>query len=181
MKDIKVLFIGNSHTYVNDLPKLFKEFARIDGYNTEAFMIAHAGWKLKQHASEPDVKFNILNGKFDYVVLQEHAHPFGPKEEVMDAIRKIDEFIKEAHSKLVIFPTWAKKNERSVQGFMSEVHREIGKELKGIVANVDIDWWNSIDNNPDIDLYGPDGAHASIYGSSLAAKAIWETIKGDLK
>ncbi len=181
MKDIKVLFIGNSHTYVNDLPKLFKEYAKSDGCCASVFMIAHAGWKLKQHAAEPDVKFNILNGNFDYVVLQEHAHPFGPKEEVMEAMRKINEFIKEANSKLVIFPTWSKKNERNVQGFMSDAHREIGKELNGIVANVDYEWWKAMDNNPSVDLYGSDGAHASIYGSRLAAKEIWKSINGDLK
>lgn len=74
---MRVLFIGNSHTYVNDMPELFAGMAREKGIPCEVTMIAHGGWFLHQHQKEPDVRFNILFGNYDYVVLQEHAHPFG--------------------------------------------------------------------------------------------------------
>ena len=35
---------------------------------------------MEQHVAEPDVRFDILFGNYDYVILQEHAHPFGPEE-----------------------------------------------------------------------------------------------------
>jgi len=79
-KDLSILFIGNSHTYFNDMPLMVKDRADDDGFNCRVTMLAHPGWFLSQHVEEPEVRFNILYGEYDYVVLQEHAHPFGPEE-----------------------------------------------------------------------------------------------------
>ena len=75
MKPLSLLFIGNSHTYVNDMPLMVKRRAEEAGFDCRTVMIAHGGWYLAQHAEEPDVRFNILHGNYDYVILQEHAHP----------------------------------------------------------------------------------------------------------
>lgn len=79
-KKLRILFIGNSHTYFNDMPEMVAERFRKTKYDCEVTMIAHGGWFLEQHVNEPDVRFNILYGHYDYVVLQEHAHPFCPEE-----------------------------------------------------------------------------------------------------
>ena len=76
---MRILFIGNSHTYFNDMPALVAKMAQEEGEKCEVTMIAHGGWFLEQHAKEEEVRFNILYGNYDYVVLQEHAHPFGPE------------------------------------------------------------------------------------------------------
>ena len=69
-KTYKVLFIGNSHTYYNDMPLMAAKKARAAGYDCEVTMIAHGGWFLAQHVAEPDVRFDILFGNYDYVILQ---------------------------------------------------------------------------------------------------------------
>lgn len=75
-------------------------------------MIAHGGWFLHQHQKEPDVRFNILFGNYDYVVLQEHAHPFGPESVMIEAAREISKWIREAGSIPVAYMTWAEKKMR---------------------------------------------------------------------
>ena len=80
MKHLRILFIGNSHTYVNGVPALVRDLAASDGYEVDVTMIAHGGWYLWQHVQEPDVPFNIKYGHYDYVVLQEHSHPFDGSE-----------------------------------------------------------------------------------------------------
>ena len=57
---LRILFIGNSHTYFNDMPAMVAEKARKAGFDCEVTMIAHGGWYLEQHVQEPDVRFNIL-------------------------------------------------------------------------------------------------------------------------
>ncbi len=52
-KGHSVLFIGNSHTYYNDMPLMVKRRAEDDGYACRVAMIAHGGWYLAQHAAEP--------------------------------------------------------------------------------------------------------------------------------
>ena len=58
MKDLNILFIGNSHTYYNDMPRLVKVRADEGGCNCRVTMLAHPNWFLSQHAEEPEARFN---------------------------------------------------------------------------------------------------------------------------
>lgn len=176
MKKLKILFIGNSHTYFHDMPHLLAERAKMDEYDCEVVMIAHGGWFLEQHVKEPDVRFNIKYGKYDYVVLQEHSHPFADKEQYEQAVRTLDAWIKEAGSKTVIYETWAKKSEPELQPYMNELHEEIAAEIGAILAPVGENWWQYKELFPNEEMYYEDGAHASLKGSEFAAKYIWEAI-----
>ena len=176
-----VLFIGNSHTYFNDMPLMLQRRAKEAGYNCRVVMIAHGGWYLAQHVEEPDVRFNILFGGYDYVVLQEHAHPFGPVEKFRDAAVQLNEWIREAGSTPVVYECWARKAEPEAQAVMNEAHRQIAEEIGALIAPVGENWWKYQESNPGLDMYYKDGAHASAAGSDFAAKCIWETIYTDLQ
>ena len=133
-KKLRLLFIGNSHTYYNDMPLMAAKKARAAGYDCEVTMIAHGGWFLEQHVAEPDVRFDILFGNYDYVILQEHAHPFGPEEKFFEAARKLNTWIREANSTPVIYMTWAMKEEEAVQPRMTKAHQEIAEEIDELLA-----------------------------------------------
>jgi hypothetical protein len=177
---LRILFIGNSHTYFNDMPQMVARRFLEEGYDCEVTMLAHGGWFLEQHVQESDVRFNILYGHYDYVVLQEHSHPFGPKEKFLNAARALNEWIREAGSKPVIYMTWAKKDEEQEQDRMTAVHKSVAKDIDALLAPVGESWWDYMRNWPDIEMYYEDGAHASERGSDFAAKYIWDTIRTDL-
>lgn len=179
-KKLRILFIGNSHTYFNDMPEMVAEQFRKEQYDCEVTMIAHGGWFLEQHVNEPDVRFNILYGHYDYVVLQEHAHPFGPEEKFYGAVRQLNQWILEAGSKAVIYMTWAKKDEEFNQERMTLAHEQIADELGMLLAPVGKYWWEYMRSYPDIEMYYKDGQHASPDGSRFAAKYIWNAIETDL-
>lgn len=179
-KHLRLLFIGNSHTYYNDMPAMVAEIAKKSGFECDVTMIAHGGWYLAQHVEEPDVKFNILYGHYDYVILQEHSHPFGPEEKYYEAVRILNKWIREAGSIPVIYETWAKKNEESEQPRMNAAHEQIAKEIGAILAPVGENWWGIKKSQPDVEMYYEDGAHASRRGSEFAAKTIWESIQTDI-
>ena len=136
-------------------------------------MLAHPNWFLSQHAKEPEARFNILYGKYDYVVLQEHAHPLGPEEEFLEAASALDRMIREAGGTPVIFACWSRKEEPGLQAHMNEVHRRVAEAIGALVAPVGENWR---DGCPDQEMYDEDGAHASRAGSEFAAKCLWETI-----
>ena len=179
-KKLRILFIGNSHTYYNDMPDMVAGFARKADFDCEVTMIAHGGWFLEQHVQEPDVRFNILYGHYDYVVLQEHAHPFGPEEKFYQAVRQLDEWIRQAGSKPVIYMTWAKKEEEYNQERMTKAHEKIAEEINAILAPVGSNWWAYRKSHPEIEMYYEDGAHASAEGSAFAAKYIWDSIYAEI-
>ena len=96
-KSLNILFIGNSHTYFNDMPLMVKRRAEECGYDCRVAMISHGGWYLVQHVQEPDVRFNILFGGYDYVVLQEMSHgPATAAAKYLDSTRKLVESIRES-------------------------------------------------------------------------------------
>ena len=180
-KTLGILFIGNSHTYYNDMPLMVQRHAADEGFDCRVTMIAHGGWFLEQHVKEPDVRFNILFGKYDYVIFQDHTHPMAPLEEFRTAAGALNEWIREAGSTPVIYETWAKKDEPEVQDSMNIVHQSVAKEIGALLAPVGENWWAYKNGHPELEMYASDGMHASRAGSELAAKYIWETIDGDLK
>lgn len=177
---LRILFIGNSHTYYNDLPRLVQARAEEAGYACCVTMLAHPGWYLEQHVREPEVRFNILYGGYDYVVLQEHAHPFGPEEQYREAAAALNRMIREAGSVPVVYEVWAKKTEPEAQAYINEAHHRAAEEIGALLAPVGEAWWDCRKRRPELELYADDGAHASKAGSSLAAEHIWETIRTDL-
>ncbi len=179
-KRVKILFIGNSHTYYNDMPRLVKQRFETEGYDCHVTMLAHPSWFLTQHVEDPEAKFNILYGGYDYVVLQEHAHPFGPEEKFFDAVRTLTGWIKEAGSIPVIYLTWAKKSEPEVQEQMTAAHTKIADETGSLLAHVGDTWWSYMRSWPDLEMYAGDGEHASLAGSDFAAKMIVSEILKDM-
>ena len=177
---LNLLFIGNSHTYYNDMPLLVQRRATDLGHDCHVTMLAHPGWYLEQHANDPEARFNILYGGYDYVILQEHAHPFGPEEDFTRAARTLSAWIREAGAVPIIYETWAKKDEPHVQAHMNEVHRRVASEIDALLAPVGEDWWGYMRSWPNLELYDADGAHASRAGSDFAAKMIWEEIRNDM-
>ena len=179
-QNLRILFIGNSHTYYNDMPSMVKGLAEEAGFSCEVVMIAHGGWFLKQHVKEPDVHFNIRFGNYDYVVLQEHAHPFGPAEDLYEAAKTLTEWIREAGSKAVIYETWAPKDDPGMQKIMTEAHHKTAEENGALLAPVGENWEAERAAHPETELFFTDGRHASPAGSMFAAGHIFRTILKDL-
>ena len=74
---MRVLFIGNSHTYFNDMPHTFAGMVQsLTGARPEVTMLAYSDRDLAWHREEYfAVRFALLYGNYDYCVLQQQANP----------------------------------------------------------------------------------------------------------
>jgi hypothetical protein len=72
VKPTRVLFVGNSLTYVHNLPAMFTALAQSQGHQVEAAMLVRGGETLTQHL-ESGVLTPQLLSKYDKVVLQERG------------------------------------------------------------------------------------------------------------
>ena len=135
---LRILFIGNSHTYYHDLPAWVEVMAKEEQYECEVTMLAHPGWYLKQHVQEPDVNFNIRYGHYDYVVLQEHSHPFDCIPDYQEAAATLSAWIHNAGSTPVIYGTWSRKDEPDVQAYMNEVNRKLAEEIQALLSTDEV-------------------------------------------
>lgn len=66
----KVLFIGNSITYFNNMPQTFEDIANSLGDTTEMTMYAPGGTGFVHHVTDPNVFSYFRQGGWDFIVLQ---------------------------------------------------------------------------------------------------------------
>ena len=191
-KQYKILFIGNSYTYFNDMPTaIFQRLATSAGYEVSVTAITKGGYKLRQHADiakEHGAKVDAaLNGEpsYDYVVLQEQsvlpatedAHDFH------EAVRNFAERIRKTGAQPILYATWGRKTGNSTldtYGWTNESmtwrlassYQAIGDELKIPVAHVGLAFFDVYTHHEEIELYDPDKTHPSYSGSYLAAATL---------
>ena len=66
----KVLFLGNSYTGVNNLPQLIHDVALSAGDTLVFDSNTPGGYTLVNHSLDANSKNKIMNGGWDYVVIQ---------------------------------------------------------------------------------------------------------------
>ncbi|MCR4746341.1 MAG: hypothetical protein K5894_14085 [Lachnospiraceae bacterium] len=183
---MKILFIGNSHTYMNDMPELARQMIEnATGEACDVFMLAYSGRSLKWHIEEEyfSERFNILHGRYDYCVIQEQAHPMPDEVDTVKYAGKIIELCRRAGTTPIIFETWAERGKFENQIEMNRRYKKLAKNQKALLAPIGEVWEEAIkalQNIPNSDLYFRDGAHASAVGDYLAAMVLTAVITGKI-
>lgn len=182
---MKVLFIGNSHTYMNDMPELARRMIEsATGESCTVSMLAYSGRSLKWHMEEEyfSERFNILHGGYDYCIIQEQAHPMPDEQDTISNAARIIELCKRAGTKPVIFETWAEKKKPENQVEMNRRYQSLSETQKVLLAPIGEVWSKTMKELADlgVDLYFRDGEHASAVGDYLVAMVLTRTITGKL-
>ena len=170
-ENMKVLFVGNSHTYFNDMPRLFARMcAALTGEEPRVQMLAYSNRGLAWHREEYyALRFALLYGGFDYCVLQQQAHPMPPEAETRAALRQIMALCRQCGTEPVLFMTWAMKAEPEVAPVMCGFYRQLAAETGALLCPVGERFAALTAEHPEIELYWKDGAHASPAGDYLIA------------
>ncbi len=184
----RILFIGNSYTYENNLPKIFRDLAIAGGHEVHVAMVVQGGWNLNHHYRGVATKI-IKQGMWDFVVLQEQS--VIPSIQIMrerqmyPAIRALNTEIENAGAKTILFMTWGHRDGAAILGshdyneMQSRIidgYDDIGKELDLLVSPVGKAWLNVLGKDPKTDLWGTDGSHPNIKGSYLSACVFYAVI-----
>lgn len=193
----KVCFLGNSYTYVNDLPKLIDSIANRDGNDLIKDQNTPGGHTLNQHSTNAISLSKIASDEWDYVVLQDQSQwpsfPYDqtsisvyPKAKILcDSIRSANQCAiplfyntwgrEVGDSQWDSINTFVKMNNRlySAYSFMAE-------DNSGKLSPVGIGFRKVYDDLTGVvahaDLYSGDGSHPSIFGSYLAACIFYNVI-----
>ena len=95
---LRLLFIGNSYTYYNDLPQMVYEIAKTQKKKLAVRSITKGGERLRGHLKNEKLRKALTEEKWDFVVLQEQSSdPARPTESVIaniyPAARELDSLI----------------------------------------------------------------------------------------
>lgn len=179
MEKLRVLFVGNSHTFFNDMPTIFQMFCRENGIEAEVVMrhirVLHLSWHLSQ---QWELRYGLVQGHFDYMVFQQAAHPCPPMEETLQDGSKIVELARAQGVKPIVTITWCERRFPENQQKMYEIFDAL-REKTGICCSPVGQVFQRVEREEkDIDLYWVDGEHASMYGSYVIAACAFARITG---
>ncbi len=168
---MRILFIGNSHTFFNDMPETFADMVEAaSGSRPEVTMLAYGGRSLIWHSQEYfALRFNLMYGNYDYCIIQQQAHPFPGIEETRTGLKPMVEICKAAGVRPVLYMPWAEKRFPENQEKITDCMVNLGKEFNIEVAPVGLVWKEMLAVHPEIDLFWKDGEHAGPVGDYLIA------------
>lgn len=185
---LRVLFVGNSYTYVNDLPTMFSELARSGGYKVEVSSVAEGGFTLADHVNSAQFSETLTSNQWDYVVLQEQSQTpsveYSRVNFMYPAARKLVKQIRAVDAQPVFFSTWAHRNGypengmtnyESMQYQIDQGYLRIAYELHLPVVPVGVAWFRVLNKYPSLQLWQDDGSHPSEQGTYLAACVFYVT------
>ncbi|MBQ7320742.1 MAG: SGNH/GDSL hydrolase family protein [Clostridia bacterium] len=175
---MKILFIGNSHTYYNGVPQLVKELLEYTGVHTHVTMSTEGGKGLLYHCNREDVNFNIRYGGYDAVVLQDKASHFNADEFKEGGRTLVRNSLGDSPARRVLYMIWARRDEKELQEHITRSYVELGEEIHAAVAPAGEVWHKMLRESPELEdqLYHPDGNHAKPLGSYIAATTLFYAI-----
>jgi len=172
-----ILFVGNSLTYYNDLPKLVARIGRDSGIEIKTEMVAYPNYALEDHWNDGQIQQLIATKKYDFVVVQQ-----GPSSQadgrimLLDYGARIKNICVPHNTKLAFFMVWpAFSNFHTFDGVINN-YTNAAVVTNSLLCPVGKVWKDYFLSTGDYSYYGPDMFHPSQKGSEHAALIIFKTL-----
>jgi len=193
----RVLFIGNSYTYANNLPQMVADVTASAGDTLFFDSNSIGGYTFQQHTANATTLSKISSGNWDYVVLQEQSQlpsfPIGQVEaECFPYATILDSMINDVNpcAETVFFMTWGRKNGdasncsmwppvctyNGMDSLLNLRYRMMADSNDAILSPVGAVWHYIRQNFPAIELYSADESHPSVAGSYAAACCFYSAL-----
>ena len=177
----RILFIGNSLTATNDLPSIVEGIseARGDARPVVAEAVVRGGYSLDDHWNAGGALEAIDRGGWDFVVLQQG--PSSLPESRVQLIAATERFavrIRAAGAVPALLAVWPESARENVFPAVHANYAAAAAAVDGIVIPAGESWRAAWRRSPALGLWGGDGFHPSLLGSTVAAAAVHAALVG---
>lgn len=178
---LRVLFVGNSHTYTHDVPALVELLAASapsDRPRIATSSVTIPGACLEVHWRDGRARAAIATGRFDVVVLQECGGGIGRQRgRYYRYARLFDAAVRAsgARTVLAMVHSYRAGGNGSTEVIAASV-RALARELGASVAPDAIAWQALRRDVRGIDLFEADGYHPNLAGAYLDAATTYATL-----
>jgi len=173
----RILFVGNSLTYTNDVPVMVKNLGKAMGRKLDTECVCYPNYGLEDHWNDGRIQKKIEKGAYDFVLFQQgpSSQAYG-RQSLLEYGGKISTLAKEHGTQPVYFMVWPSLQYYRTFAGVIKNHRDAAESNEAIVIPLGELWqqYRASANMPN--LYGPDGFHPSSAGSFLAALSIYKTL-----
>ena len=203
-KPLRVLFVGNSYTYVNDLPAMIQAMAAADRrarpITIDRVLAGGAQlqwhWTGKGRGGKPVrscARTVIEKGAFDVVIIQEQSQmPAVAPDVTVKYAALLCGAARARGAMPVMFMTWARRGDMAdprgggrpamspkvMQAALAQAYTRAGKTGQADVAPVGLAWAAVRKAKPDLALHSRDGSHPGKAGTYLAACVFHAVLTG---
>jgi hypothetical protein len=176
----RVLFIGNSLTYVNDLPGTVARLAASVHDSLEAESVAEGGFALIDHLNgKSDAVAVIQSHPWDYVVLQQGPSSLPiSRDTLVLASQLVDPYIRAAGARPAELMVWPDADNQAAFDAVRGSYQAAAQAVNGLFLPAGEAWRAAWVLYPMLQLYGADGFHPSELGTYLTALVVLEGITG---
>ena len=192
----RVLFLGNSYTYYNDLPQLLEDVASSAGDVIIKDSNTPGGYTLELHSQNTGSYIKIRSGDWDFVVLQEQSQrPSLTEAEVETLVypyaRQLNDSIVKYNpcGETAFYMTWGRKNGdasnctiwppvctyEGMDDLLRQRYLYMANDNQAVTSPVGAVWRYLRENSPQLELYDPDESHPSLLGSYAGAITFYTT------
>lgn len=176
-ESLRVLFIGNSLTYSNDLPGMLRELLRHEGIDAVTAALAEPDFGLEDHWERRTTHDRIAEG-WDVVVMQQGPSATEGRPSLIEFAERFAGPIRDAGAIPALYMVWpAEVRSFDFQG-VSDSYAAAADRIDGLLFPAGEAWLDARELDEDIALYGADRFHPSVLGSYLAALVMYEQLTG---
>lgn len=177
---LRILWIGNSYTYVNDLPRTLTMMALAAGEQRVPAITAvlKGGQFLRGHAARKELAGVIAEG-WDYVVLQDQSlAPIQQPDTVLTYGLRLGTLAKQGGAKVLLYVTWPRRDTPQTMGAITATYTRLADSLGATLVPVGPAWMAMRQEAPKAELYIDDGSHPSPIGTYIAASVFYGVLYG---
>ena len=191
---MKILFVGNSYTYFNDMPSLFAGICKENGVDVRVDAVTKGGYSFAHYVSEENEKGIELRAKlaensYDYIILQEQSvRPAESPDTFLDGARRLCAMVRENGAKPVFYQTWGRREDHKVLADHGWTRDEMHAMLKASYVRAAEENAALLVYAGDAfdaayrageEVYHNDGTHPSAVGSAVVARAFYDALFGN--
>ena len=173
-----ILFVGNSLTYVNDLPLIVEALADsapglTPSQRLAPAMAAFPDYALEDHWANGTAVRAIDQGKWSVVVLQQGSSALeDSRVHLRQWTKKFDERIRAVGARTAMYAVWPFASRQFDFDRVNESYTLAATDVSGMLFPVGEAWRAAWRRDPNLELYASDGLHPSVYGSYIGALVI---------
>lgn len=191
---MKILFIGNSYTFYNDMPKMLSELGIENGKELEVDSVTRGGRKLYENLAEGDennakIRALVKEKSYDVLILQEQSYfALIDYAEFERGVRELIELV--GAKRVVLYATWGRKTGCDLLKKYGWSSAEMGEKLFAAyssaakVCGAEVSpvglCFNKINADGGLELYNPDLSHPSKAGTALGVLCHYKRIFGEM-
>ena len=192
---MKILFIGNSYTFFNDMPSILENLARENGEDVTVFSVTKGGRRLFQNLIDGDewgtkIKELCSAHSFDVLILQEQSYlPVVDEKKFIEGASGVKSLV--GAKRTVLYSTWGRKegcllldelkmSSSEMTDALARSYERCAEAINAEISYVGRAFAKIRKENEATELYSSDLSHPSYDGSVTAAICLYKTILGKM-